>query len=69
MMVEKASNRPGDRTQRAVEGGHWNRSARGASPDVEPPSLERRAVRRRRQLTVCLLRRDPRLAVELASRR
>src|SRR5699024_9581364 len=36
-----------------------------ALPHTETPGLERRAVRRRRELEETLLRRQPRLAVEL----
>ena len=40
----------------------------GASPDVEPPSLERRAVRGRRQLAIRTLRGEPGFDVVFAGR-
>src|SRR5207302_6384980 len=68
MHLEQARDRPRDRAQGPVEGCEWFDTICGAHADVQPSRLERRAVRRARQLAVAPLRREPCLAVVLARR-
>src|SRR4051794_28439355 len=69
MHLEQRDDRARHRHQGAVQRRDRCGPVVGAVAHGQPPGLELRAVRRRRDLAVALLRRDPRLAVELARRR
>src|SRR5262245_38205390 len=69
VVLEQCDDRARRGAQRAVEGRDRPGTFSVAGPDVEPSRLEFGAVRRRRQLTVTPVRRDPCLTVELAGGR
>src|SRR5450759_3658600 len=73
LVVLQNSHQPASGAQRAVDGRDVARGValglRVALASVETAGLVGRAVRGRRQLAVAALRRNPRLAVELARRR
>ena len=66
--LEDRHDRARDRDERAVQRGQRPHLVTEAAPDVEAAGLEVGAVRGRGELAVLALRRDPRLAVELALR-
>src|SRR4051794_19102508 len=64
--LEQGDDRARHRHQRAVQRRDRSRSVAGAVAHRQPPGLELRAVPRRGDLAIALLRGYPRLAVELA---
>src|SRR5450631_585487 len=73
LMVLQNRHQPTSRAQRAIDGRDVARGValglRVALARVETAGLVGRAVRGRRELAIAVLRRNPRLAVELASGR